>query len=526
MRGLDDRTALQFMFKSLTHGELDRATKRMAATLSAMGVAKGSVVTICMPNLPVAVAAIYAINYLGAVCSVLHPLTPPESVLQQMERLGSRVLLCFDKLFLHQYPVLTKGDVQILLLSAGEYFARPVAAVIQSVNKVRKSALKKAIAASPRAQVQVYDAGNAVTPVAQVKGRGEDVCMYLHSGGTTGIPKTIPITNTMMNAEANAVIHLTDVPEVGKTAMLMVLPIFHGFGIGVCLHAMLPYGVRVVLQASFDPKKSVSIIRKNKINLLVGVPTMYEKMLATGAFAGKNIATLQNAYCGGDAMSPELKTQFDALCREAGSRCRLYQGYGLTETVAVCCANSPHIQDKAGSIGKPVVGVEMCVMDEDGHRLGADQRGEICVSGLTVMGGYRDATPEGVLSRNEDKIWLHTGDCGYRDEEGYYHFVGRKKRMSIIAGVNVYHQEIEQLAYEVAGVEKAAVTEKRRNGKVTVKLWLTVHEGDGERVKSAVADHLKRQLTKYCVPREIEVVDEMPVTPMGKVDYRKLAERD
>lgn len=525
MDGLDDCEAVRFMFKALTHGAMRRATKHMAAKLASMGVGQGTVVTLCMPNLPVAVCTIYAINYLGAVCSVLHPLTPVESVLDQMKRNDSRLLLCFDKLFLHQSETMCTADIDVLLLSAGEYFNPLERAVIQAFNHVSKSALRAKIDASFRAKVHVYHSAETLAEVPPVQGIGEDVCLYLHSGGTTGVPKTIPITNRMMNAEAFNVIHLTDTPDVGKTSMLMVLPIFHGFGIGVCLHGMLPFGVRVVLQASFDPKKSVRIIKQNHISLLVGVPTMFDKLLATGHFVGRNIRSLRNAYCGGDSMSPELKEHFDAACAKAGSPCKLYQGYGLTETVAVCCANNPHVPDRAGSIGRPVVGVEMCVMDEQGVPLADGERGEICVSGSSVMGGYLDSTPEGVLQSMQGKTWLHTGDCGYRDADGYYHFVGRKKRMSIIAGVNVYHQEIEQLAYAVEGVAAAAVTECKVKGKTCVKLWLVPAEGYTGDLRPAVLDYLRRQLTKYCVPREVALVDEMPKTPMGKVDYRALSER-
>ena len=527
MRGVDglwDSEAVRFMYKALSQGEMREAIAHLAAKLSSMGVREGSVVTLCMPNLPVAVAAIYAINYLGAVCSVLHPLTPPESVVNQMQVGGSRWLLCFDKLFLVESTTLCQADIDILLLSAGEYFGGLERAIIQAVNKVPQGKLKAKIAASPKANVLVYHSKEKLVEVSPVHGKGGDVCLYLHSGGTTGVPKTIPITNRMMNAEAVNVINLTYAPEVGKTSMLMVLPIFHGFGIGVCLHAMLPFGVRVVLQASFDPKKSVRIIKKDKISILVGVPTMYEKMLATGRFCGKNIRNLQTAYCGGDSMPPELKELFDAACQKAGSSCRLYQGYGLTETVAVCCANTPHVPDRAGSIGKPVVGVEMCVMDEMGAPLADGMKGEICVRGDSVMGGYLDGTPEGVLVESQGKTWLHTGDCGYRDSEGYYHFVGRKKRMSIIAGVNVYHQEIEQLAYQVAGVASAAVTECKIKGKTCVKLWLVPAKGYGEDLKQSVPAYLKKHLTKYCVPREVALVEEMPKTAMGKVDYRALSQ--
>lgn len=523
---IQDAKAVSFMYKHFSYAAFDRHVRHMAATLYALGVREGDVVTLCVPNVPASVAALYAISYLGAVGSILHPLTPPESTLAQMQRLGSRVLVAFDKLYMTQQAVLGKGDIDVLLLSAAAYFSPVEAAVIQCVNRVSHAKLSRIAASSPMARVHLYRSRSAVLEVPMVPRSGQDVSIYLHSGGTTGVPKTIPVTNLMLNAESDAVLSLTQTPVPNKTSMLMVLPIFHGFGVSVCLTSILPGGMSVVLQPAFDPNEMIRLIKRQRVSLVVGVPTMFEKMLATGRFKGRGLRYMQNAYCGGDLLSGELKARFDEAARRAGSPCRLYQGYGLTETVAVCCANNPFVEDRGGSLGKPCYGVEMCVMDEDGNPLADGQRGEICVSGPTVMTGYLEDTPEGVLTSRAGKQWLHTGDCGYRDADGYYYFVGRKKRMSIIAGVNVYHQELEQLAREVEGVASAAVTELVVHGKVSVKLWLVPQEGAAEGLDKKVLGYMRSHLTKYCVPRAVAVIDQMPLTPMGKIDYRSLAARD
>lgn len=520
----DTVTALHFMYKRISHARLWHAVRHMAATLAQMGVRAGDVVTVCLPNIPSAVAALYAINYLGAVAGVLHPLTPPQAILDTMRDTDSRYLLCFDKLFVVEGAPLCEADICILLLGADNYFSSVESTVIRAVNGVTNGAICR-MQRGAKAHICVYQFGNKVVLVPPSYPKGKDVCLHLHSGGTTGVPKVIPVTNHMLNAAAHAIIALTQPPQVGKSAMLMVLPIFHGFGIGVCLHAMLPYGVRVVLQPAFDPARSVNLIRRHHITYLAGVPTMFDKMLSTGRMKGRGMRSLQNAYCGGDMCSPALKEQFDHAMAEAGSPCRLYQGYGLTETVSVCCAHSPYTDDRLGSIGLPVDCVQMRIVDDLGNPLPHGARGEICVSGDTVMSGYLDGTPDGVLTMDEGRMWLHTGDCGYCDADGYFHFVGRKKRMSIVAGVNVYHQEIEQLAMAVPGIDMAAITETREGGKVGVKLWLRT-KLPGDVAVETVRNALKNRLTKYCVPRTIVVVDSLPLTPMGKVDYRALTALD
>ena len=520
--GLDEVTALRFMHKRMTHADCRKGVAHMAATLQSLGVKNGDVVTLCLPNIPVAVCAFYAINYLGAVISVVHPLTPPDALLDTMQRYGSRALLCFDRLFVRQCDVLCKADIDIVAVGAGEYYGPLARGAIRRFNRVPDLRRLLTDVPSRLARVTVYDSRTEVPAAAPHQACGDEVCLLLHSGGTTGVPKTIPVTNHMLNAEAHGIIGLTQTPVVGRSAMLMVLPIFHGFGVAVCMHAMLPFGVCVVLQPAFDPRQSVRLIKRCHVTYLAGVPTMYEKMLSTGRLRGGCARFLQNAYCGGDVLNDQLKEQFDLAMQRAGSTCRLYQGYGLSETVAVCCANSPFAEDRAGTIGRPIQGVQMAIYSE-GRRLAVGQRGEICVSGETVMHGYVDDTPEGVLQTHDGRVWLHTGDCGFVDKDGYFHFLGREKRMSVIAGVNVYHQEIEHLAMQVNGVRLAAVTEKNKGGKVSVKLWLVPDlDTNADSVRQQVVALLRRSLTKYCIPREVVIRDSLPLTAMGKVDYRAL----
>lgn len=518
-----DEPLLTFMGHSLSGRQIDGAIRHMAAFLATeLGVSAEDTVTLCMPNVPAGVIALYAINFLGAVASVLHPLTPATAIVDNMRMTGSRVLIAFDKLFAMQCAALGHADIRIALLGAGEYCHALTRFVRSAYNRCLPAKLRR-LAADHGCAIWLYDWRKSYAFVPEGARHSKDDCLILHSGGTTGVAKSIVIGNKALNDSSRGIIGLTHDPVPRQESMLMVLPLFHAFGIGVCLHGVMPYGIRVVLVPAFRPRKIVRLMAAEHITYLAGVPAMYEKMLDTGLLKGRRFAGLINAYCGGDRLDDKLKLRFDRVMQQAGSVCRLYQGYGLTESVSVCCANSPHHPDKLGSIGQPMLGVEMCIMDEQGNTVPDMEHGEIGIAGDTLMSRYWDGDEQDVFWLKEGKRWLRTGDIGYRDEQGYFYFVGRKKRMSVISGVNVYHQEVELYALQVEGVAKAAAVERTVNGKTIVCLWVQAVAGaDKENVAQSIRQHLSAHMTKYCVPRYIGFVDSMPQTPMGKVDYQAL----
>ena len=524
VRGIEDTPQLKvlsFMGKHMRSQEFLSAIRHMAAYLRSVGVQEGDVVTLVMPNLPSAVVAFYAINYAGAIISVLHPLTPAAAILENMRSTGSRHLVCFDKLYPYQHPLLKDTDIHVTLLGAGTYYRGILRWIIDSYNGCTTGHLRHICGKECAKRVVHYYPSTAVEPLAERAQSGERTVLYLHSGGTTGTPKSIIVTNRMLNSVSLGIIGLTHPLPPGSDTMLMVLPIFHGFGIGVCMHATLPHGIRVVTEPSFRPHHMAHIIRREKVTLLAGVPTMFEKLLATRRIVGRGYSQLRNAYCGGDILDQALKQRFDETMQSVGSPCRLYQGYGLAECVAVCSANSPLVGDISGSIGRPIRGVQMCILDENGQPAADGVRGEIAIAGDTVMQSYLQPADE-VFAVVDGVRWLKTGDCGYRKGDVFY-YVGRFKRMSIIAGVNVYHQEVEKLASEVEGVVAAAVTERWHKGKCHLVLWLEADPEDTS-LKGRVLAHLSSLLTRYAIPREIKIETQLPRTAVGKIDYRSLSQ--
>ena len=509
LQGLGDIPLLQFDNMRLGAHTFLHRVGHFAAFLHSIGVARGNVVTLCAPNIPMAVAAFYAISYLGAVVGVVHPMSPAQAVTQQMQTTHSRWLVCWDRLCARNADDWV-GVEHIVPLSAAAWLDLP--------HRLWRR-ISMGAGALHGANIHRYHARAAYPPCAEHSADGDAVALYLPSGGTMGMPKTIVVHNAMLNAAAYATVQLGRPLVAGQDAMLMLLPIFHGFGVGVCMHSALSCGVRLVLVPYFRPKALATLLLRAAVTYMAAVPGVYAKLLATGRL--HRGLSLVAAYCGGDVLPPAIKARWDDAMRALDCPCRLYQGYGLAETVAVCCANSPDA-DRAGSIGRPVWGTSLCVCDEAGHVLPAGSVGELCVSGPLVMRGYLDDTPDGVLVRQGDAVWLHTGDLGYCDGDGYFFFTGRKKRISVIGGVNVYHQQLEALALSVPAVQAAAAIECRAQGKPYVRLYLVATPDGADAVKALFATHL----TRYAIPRQIRLVSHIPLTPLGKVDYAALQGQD
>ena len=489
-----DRPVLSFLGRHVKGRELLAYIADFAAFLVGHGVKRGDVVTLVLPNLPVSVVAFYAVSYLGGIISVLHPTTPREGILASMRKTGSKTVIAFDKL---HYDWQT-DQAQVLLVGAGAFRDKLFAWGVDVHNRVGKCR-------SPR-----YEWRGGYAPVPSVPQSGEDVCLYLPSGGTTGEPKTVVLTSRALNSSLPATVGIN--PEfVREECMLMALPLYHGFGIAVCMHAVLPCGVRVVPVAKFDPKRIARLLVKQKVTLIAGVPTLYARLLSVGAFDARGLV-LRNAYVGGDRLDPAIKRDFDERMRALGLSCRLYEGWGLAEGVAVCTANSPRWGERSGSIGRPVQGVEVVVVCEG--RLAAPlEQGELAIGGDTLMQGYLEGGETWIDL--DGKRYLATGDVGYYDEEGWFYFVGRTKRMTILAGINVYHQEVEREASAIEGVDECVVVERTQEGKPVLCLLYV-----GSATPDAVRAALSARLNRYQVPKTIEQVQSLPHNALGKVDYR------
>ena len=486
------KSCLTFFGRSFSGDEVIRRIAAMADCLKGKGVGRGDVVAIHLPNVPECIFTIYAVNKLGAVAFVTHPLLPTKALKDEAEKAGAKCLVC----------ALTTGDISL---------PRIVCDCITFLPPVKRLFARMKCPTFPR-EVSRYP--YEILSDDEIKGEGapEDIAFYLPSGGTTGEPKIIRVTNEAFNRNAEATLSLAKM-DLSERSVLLALPFFHGFGLSSSLHGAVSGGARGVIVPYFDSKRIAHYVRKGEVDIILGVPNMYRKLLREPAFR-KGISKMQLAFSGGDTLPEKVKKEYDDLARQAGSVSRLYQGYGLAETVSVCVANS-FGEDRIGTIGKPV-NADVSIVDEKGGSLPIGQIGEIAVKTGCMMKGYlgqEDCSDECLL----------TGDIGYIDADGFVHFSGRKKRIIVIGGMNVYPLEIERAAQEIPFVGEAAAVEYRVGDKPLIALFLSDNSEESENVKRRIVmEHLATRVIRYALPTRIIFLPSLPRTPIGKVDIKAL----
>ena len=359
----------------------------------------------------------------------------------------------------------------------------------------------------------------------------DDPAVILYSGGTTGKTKGIVLSNMNFNALSEQVISANPMFRPGDK-MLAAMPIFHGFGLGVCIHTMLTQGGRSILVPRFTAKSYARLIKKYKCNFIAGVPTLYEALLRLPTMENANLSTLKGVFSGGDSLSVELKKKFDAFLYDHNASIQIREGYGTTECVTASCLTPP-TRHKEGSIGVPFPDTYYKIVkpgtDEE---LPYGEEGEILLSGPSVMKGYLDMpeeTAETLRTHDDGLTWVYTGDLGMMDKDGFIHFKGRIKRMIITSGYNVYPAQIENIfdAHEkvhmscVIGVPDSYKMQK-------VKAFIMLKEGvpASSQVKDELMAYAKKNIAKFAMPYDIEFKEALPTTLVGKVAYRQLEEEE
>ena len=371
------------------------------------------------------------------------------------------------------------------------------------------------------------DGGRAYNGDYVINKGASDVAVILFSGGTTGVTKGIELTNLNFNALALQTITMCN-KEVKHKKMLAAMPMFHGFGLGVCVHTMMVAGGQSVLVPRFNVKDYAGLIKKQRPNYIAGVPTLYEALVRTNYLDGVKLDCLMGVFSGGDSLSVELKKKVDKFLDEHGSSVHVREGYGTTECVTASCL-TPYNAEKEGSIGFPYPDTYYMIVKPgtcDEVEFGED--GEICITGPSVMKGYLNKPEENAntLKLHDDgRIWLHTGDLGTMDSEGFIYFKQRIKRMIITSGYNVYPSQIENIIDAHEAVQLSCVIGVKDPLKMQkVKAFVVLKPGyaaSGE-LKASILDHCRKNIAKYAMPYDIEFRSELPKTLVGKIAYTEL----
>jgi len=468
----------------VSYGALAEGTAQMAGLLSERGICPGDSVGVMLPNVPYFPVAYYGVLRLGAAVVPMNVLLKGREVEYYLADSGAKALIAWHGFEEEAKVGAAAAGVELIVVKPGEFEASM----------------------------------RAAEPVREVADRDEqDTAVILYTSGTTGSPKGAELThvNLLTNARVNVE---TLIKITAADRLLGALPLFHSFGQTCTMNAGVLAGATISLIPRFDPVKALEILQRDQITVFMGVPTMYNAFLAVPNRKDHDTSNLRTCVSGGASLPVETLNTFE---QEFG--CKILEGYGLSETSPVASFNHPDKERKPGSIGTPIRGVEMKLIDDDGNdvAMGGDEVGEIAIRGHNVMKGYW-RKPEATADSIDSDGWFKTGDMARVDEDGYFFIVDRKKDLIIRGGYNVYPREVEEVLFAHPAVQEAAV--------VSVP-----HADLGEEVGAAVAlkagqqasadeiqDYCKSQVAAYKYPRHIWFVDELPKGPTGKILKREI----
>ncbi len=518
--------ALEYFGAQITYKDMVKKINKVAAALKAAGAEKGENITVCMPNTPEAVYAFYAINEIGAVANMIHPLSSEKEIEDYVNQAHSRIMFCIDVTYPKVEAIIKNTDLeQVIVVSPLRSMGLLVSAIYK-LTKGRKNHVKKDQIVTTWDRY-LFKADKFIgNPHARVN--SEDDAVILYTGGTTGTPKGAVLSNLNFNALALGAKYL--VPELIRTeySFISFLPNFHAFGLGCCIHMPLYFGARVVLIPQFNAKKLKSYILKYKINILVGVPAVFE-YLTKIKFKKNDLKCVKFAVSGGDMISMTSKERVNDFLKAHGSKAILENGYGCTEATGGFIFSPRSVANEPDGIGFPIPDNDVIIMDlntKKEAKLGDD--GEILVRGLSVMKRYlgKPKETEEAFITVGSKKYLRTGDIGYIDGKGVVHFRTRLKRMIISNGYNIYPGNIEEITQKcdkVASCVAVGKYDKLRGQKVVIYI-VPKEDASQHAIKKELGNIYKKYLAKYETPREFHFLTELPKTKLNKVDFRKLEE--
>ncbi len=520
-----DNVAYSYYGHKVTYKNFVKKIEKVARALKNYGVKEGDRVTICMPNTPEGITAVYAVNMVGAVCNMVHPLSSEKELEYYIKVADSKYVIVIDAVFDKIYRLRDTAQLERIIVvrpSDGLGFLKKKLYTTLHIKKVKLP--------SNDSRVVLWEDFIANSYFYQGNYHEErganDLAIIMYSGGTTGAPKAVMLSNLNINAES--ICDGTVIRQIVPGAtVLSILPLFHCFGLGVCIHTPLCKGMGCILIPAFSHKQFADIIKKNEPNFIVGVPTLFEA-LANTKLKPDDLKSVTAVICGGDALNQTLRDKINNYLESHGSSAKIRVGYGLTEGSGAVCL-SPENSFSDGIIGAPMPDINFKIVQKDTFKqLPVGEEGEICISGPLVMMGYLgdDAETAQALRLHDDgKIWLHTGDLGYQSDDGLIYFAQRLKRMIISSGYNIYPTHLESIinSHEAVLTSTVIGIDHPYKGQVP-KAFIVLKEGyrPGKKIEKEIRELLERNVPIYALPTAYEFRDKLPTTLVGKVAFKKL----
>ena len=524
-----DNTAYIYYGHKVSYKNFVKKIEKTARALKNYGVKEGDRVTICMPNTPEGITMVYAVNMVGAICNMVHPLSSEKELEYYIKVAESKYVLVIDAVFDKIYKLRDTAQLERIIVvrpSDGLGFLKQRMYKLLHVKKVKlPSNDSRVVLWEDFIANSYFYQGN----YHEERG-GEDPAVIMYSGGTTGAPKAVLLSNRNINAES--ICDATMIRQIEPNAtVLSILPLFHCFGLGVCIHTPLCKGMGCILIPVFSHKQFGEIIRKNEPNFIVGVPTLFEALVNTKLKKG-DLKSVTAVICGGDALNQTLRDKVNTCLENYGSSAKIRVGYGLTEGSGAVCL-SPERAFADGIIGLPLPDTDFKIVKNDTfNELPAGEEGEICISGPLVMMGYlgdEAETAQALRLHDDGKLWLHTGDLGYIGEDGLVYFAQRLKRMIISSGYNIYPTHLESIinSHEAVLTSTVIGIDHPYKGQVP-KAFIVLKPGykAGRRIEREIRELLERNIPIYALPAAYEFRDKLPQTKIGKVAFRELEKEE
>ena len=525
-----DYPALEFQGRVTTFAKMIEQIELVAASLKAHGINKGDYVSIIAPNTPQALITIYAVNRIGAIANMIHPLLSTAEIKSFVEHVNSKAVLTFDMLYPKLAQIKWETQQEPLMILARIKDALPV--YLQPLYALKN---KLKLEFNPSHNIVYWNSflkkgRSLVNSLEPDDGKGDDIAVILYSGGTTGIPKGVMIHNRAFNCMAIQSSEIKPIDNAAGTKCLAMMPTFHGFGLAMCMHVMLSFGTCAVLVPKFDFQAVSKLIFKRKINFIYGVPALFEALSRTEEIEKEDLSFIKMIAFSGDRCSEKLLKRMNKYLEKGGSTARMTEAYGLTESLSGVCI-SPFFKMKEGSTGLPFPDNEVKIVAiGTQEEVAAGEDGEICVTGPTQMKGYYNNETETAVALRvhaDGKKWLHTGDIGCVDEEGYLYFRQRHCRMIITAGYNVYPTQIEDVIYKCNGVALCCVigeVDRALGQKIVAYVQPNSMDINLDELRQRIMQLCKDNIAEYALPKDIVFREALPKTAMGKVNFKALME--
>lgn len=521
----EKRSAYSFYGNEVTFKSFMKKIDKVASALKEFNIVENECVTICMPNTPESFALIYAINKIGAICNIIHPLSSTQDIERALKETNSSIIFCSDVAMPKARHIKVK---HFIMVPTSESLGK----LLKTLYNI-KSSLNMKLEEGMLTWHEFLNYG--VSEDTYVKREPNSPAAIIYSGGTTGKPKGIIISNANFNAMALQTSSVCEYISPGHS-VLSALPIFHVFGLALCAHTCLVSGMKCIIVPQLNTKKINKELKKYKPSVYPAVPSLL-KMSINNPDPGSNaFKDIKVVVVGGDYLSPQLKSEFEDYLKAHGSSAVVKVGYGLSEVCGFCCCTSEveekHVNSHKGTLGipNPDMIVKIFEPNSDVEKSLGDV-GEICVTGPTLMMGYineDEETKKTLVFHSDGKTWLHTGDLGYMDKDGFIFYTSRLKRMIITNGYNVYPIELEDIINKCEYVDTCTVVGVPHKIKSqTPKAVIVLKQGveNTMEIREEIRRYCYKNIAKYAVPTEYEFRDTLPKTAVGKVAYRDLEKK-